>query len=106
MQISIPPGPRLGDLVIEADTISKGYGDRLLIENFSFSLPPGGIVGVIGANGAGKTTLFRMLVGQEEPDAGSLKVGPTVNSRTSTSRVKRSTPTRRSTRRSPAASTS
>src|SRR6476661_5327233 len=78
VQISIPPGPRLGDLVIEAEQISKGYGDRLLIENFSFSLPPGGIVGVIGANGAGKTTLFRMLVGREEPDGGSLKIGPTV----------------------------
>src|SRR3989440_9924370 len=78
VQISIPPGPRLGDLVIEAEQLSKGYGDRLLIENFSFSLPPGGIVGVIGANGAGKTTLFRMLVGQEEPDGGSLKIGPTV----------------------------
>ncbi|MDQ1455747.1 MAG: hypothetical protein QOH28_1367, partial [Actinomycetota bacterium] len=78
VQISIPPGPRLGDLVIEAEQISKGYGDRLLIESFSFSLPPGGIVGVIGANGAGKTTLFRMLVGREEPDGGSLKIGPTV----------------------------
>ena len=78
VQISIPPGPRLGDLVIEAEHLRKGYGDRLLIEDLSFSLPPGGIVGVIGANGAGKTTLFRMLVGQEEPDAGSLKVGPTV----------------------------
>src|SRR5712671_2649846 len=62
VQITIPPGPRLGDLVVEADKINKGYGDRLLIEDFSFSLPPGGIVGVIGANGAGKTTLFRMLV--------------------------------------------
>ncbi len=78
VQITIPPGPRLGDLVIEAEHITKGYGDRLLIEDLDFSLPPGGIVGVIGANGAGKTTLFRMLVGQEEPDGGSLKVGPTV----------------------------
>ncbi len=78
VQITIPPGPRLGDLVIEAEHLAKGYGDRLLIDDFSFSLPPGGIVGVIGANGAGKTTLFRMLVGQEEPDSGSLKVGPTV----------------------------
>jgi ATP-binding cassette ChvD family protein len=78
LQISIPPGPRLGDLVIEAEGLNKGYGDRLLIEDLSFSLPPGGIVGVIGANGAGKTTLFRMLVGDEQPDAGALKVGPTV----------------------------
>ena len=78
LQISIPPGPRLGDLVIEAEGLNKGYGDRLLIEDLSFSLPPGGIVGVIGANGAGKTTLFRMLVGDEQPDAGTLKVGPTV----------------------------
>jgi sulfate-transporting ATPase len=78
LQISIPPGPRLGDLVIEASSLRKGYGERLLIEDLSFSLPRGGIVGVIGANGAGKTTLFRMLVGQEQPDAGTLKVGPTV----------------------------
>jgi ATP-binding cassette ChvD family protein len=78
LQISIPPGPRLGDLVVEAESIQKGYGDRLLIEDLSFSLPRGGIVGVIGANGAGKTTLFRMLVGGEAPDAGSLKIGPTV----------------------------
>src|SRR6476660_9877433 len=78
VQISIPPGPRLGDLVIEAEGLSKGYGDRLLIEDFSFSLPPGGIVGVIGANGAGKTTLFRMLVGQEEPESGQLSLGESV----------------------------
>jgi ATP-binding cassette ChvD family protein len=78
LQISIPPGPRLGDLVVEADHLQKGYGDRLLVEDLSFSLPRGGIVGVIGANGAGKTTLFRMLVGQETPDGGSLKIGPTV----------------------------
>jgi ATP-binding cassette ChvD family protein len=78
LQISIPPGPRLGDLVVEADGVGKGYGDRLLIEDLSFSLPRGGIVGVIGANGAGKTTLFRMLVGDEQPDSGALKVGPTV----------------------------
>jgi len=77
-QIVIPPGPRLGDLVIEAQGISKGYGDRLLIENLSFNLPPGGIVGVIGPNGAGKTTLFRMITGQEKPDAGTLRVGDTV----------------------------
>ena len=77
-QIMIPPGPRLGDLVIEAEHLRKGYGDRLLIEDLDFRLPPGGIVGVIGANGAGKTTLFRMITGQEQPDAGSLRIGPTV----------------------------
>lgn len=77
-QIVLPPGPRLGDLVIEAEHISKAYGDRLLIEDLSFRLPPGGIVGIIGANGAGKTTLFRMITGQEKPDSGSFKVGETV----------------------------
>jgi len=76
--LTIPPGPRLGDLVIESDHLKKGFGDRLLIEDLSFKLPPGGIVGVIGPNGAGKTTLFRMIVGQETPDGGSLRVGPTV----------------------------
>jgi energy-dependent translational throttle protein EttA len=78
LQISIPPGPRLGEVVVEADALTKGYGDKLLIDDFSFSLPRGGIVGVIGPNGAGKTTLFRMLVGQERPDGGDLKIGPTV----------------------------
>jgi ATP-binding cassette ChvD family protein len=77
-QIMIPPGPRLGDVVIEAEHVAKGYGDRLLIDDMSFSLPPGGIVGVIGPNGAGKTTLFRMIVGQETPDSGSFRVGETV----------------------------
>jgi ATP-binding cassette ChvD family protein len=77
-QITIPAGPRLGGTVIEADGLTKAYGDRLLIEDLSFKLPPGGIVGVIGPNGAGKTTLFRMLTGQETPDAGALKVGETV----------------------------
>jgi energy-dependent translational throttle protein EttA len=77
-QIVIPAGPRLGDLVVEAEHLSKGYGDRLLIEDLSFKLPPGGIVGVIGPNGAGKTTLVRMIVGQEKPDGGTLRVGPTV----------------------------
>jgi len=77
-QIVVPAGPRLGDVVIEAEGLSKGFGDQLLIEDLSFRLPPGGIVGVIGPNGAGKTTLFRMLTGQETPDAGTLKVGDTV----------------------------
>jgi ATP-binding cassette ChvD family protein len=77
-QIIIPPGPRLGDLVIEAEHLNKGFGDRLLIDDLNFRLPPGGIVGVIGPNGAGKTTLFRMLVGQEQPDSGSLRIGDTV----------------------------
>ena len=76
-QIVIPPGPRLGNLVIEAEHLRKGFGDRLLIEDLSFRLPPGGIVGVIGPNGAGKTTLFRMLTGQEKPDGGTLRVGDT-----------------------------
>jgi len=76
--LHIPPGPRLGDLVVEAKNLRKGYGDRLLIEDLSFKLPPGGIVGVIGANGAGKTTLFRMIVGEEEPDGGTLRIGETV----------------------------
>jgi ATP-binding cassette ChvD family protein len=78
VQIHIPPGPRLGDTVIETEDLRKGFGDRLLIEDLSFSLPPAGIVGVIGPNGAGKTTLFRMIVGQEQPDAGSLRLGETV----------------------------
>ncbi len=78
VQIVLPPGPRLGDLVIEAESIAKAYGDRLLIDDLSFRLPPGGIVGIIGANGAGKTTLFRMITDQEKPDAGSFKVGETV----------------------------
>ncbi|EGV33698.1 ATP-binding cassette protein, ChvD family [Thiorhodococcus drewsii AZ1] len=77
-EIYIPPGPRLGDLVIEAEGLKKAYGDNLLYENLSFSLPKGGIVGVIGPNGAGKTTLFRIITGKEQPDAGTLKVGETV----------------------------
>ncbi len=77
-EIAIPPGPRLGDDVVIAEKLSKGYGDRLLIDNLDFRLPRGGIVGVIGANGAGKTTLFRMIAGQEQPDGGKLRVGPTV----------------------------
>ncbi len=79
VQIHIPPGPRLGDKVIEASGLRKGFGERLLIEDLSFSLPPAGIVGVIGANGAGKTTLFKMIVGQEQPDGGTLNLGETVN---------------------------
>jgi ATP-binding cassette ChvD family protein len=78
VEIAIPPGPRLGDVVIQAEGLSKGFGEQLLIDDLSFSLPPGGIVGVIGANGAGKTTLFRMLVGEEKPDAGALTMGDTV----------------------------
>ena len=77
-EITIPPGPRLGDRVVEAADVTKGFGDRLLIDDLSFLLPPGGIVGVIGPNGAGKTTLFRMIVGDDAPDAGRLDVGPTV----------------------------
>jgi energy-dependent translational throttle protein EttA len=77
-QIVLPPGPRLGDLVISAERVAKGFGDRLLIEALDFRLPPGGIVGVIGANGAGKTTLFRMVTGQDQPDSGSFRVGDTV----------------------------
>jgi ATP-binding cassette ChvD family protein len=77
-EIYIPPGPRLGNVVIEADNVSKAYGDTLLMEGMTFSLPPGGIVGVIGPNGAGKTTLFRMVTGQEKPDAGAFRIGETV----------------------------
>jgi len=77
-EIYIPPGPRLGDVVIEADNISKGFGDRLLINNLSFKLPPGGIVGIIGPNGAGKTTLFRMMAGLDKPDSGTLTLGQTL----------------------------
>ena len=77
-QLFIPPGPRLGDMVIEANNLSKRYGDTLLYENLNFNLPPGGIVGVIGPNGAGKTTLFRMLTGAEQPDSGELRIGETV----------------------------
>jgi len=78
IEIPIPPGPRLGNLVIEATNVAKGYGDRLLFENLNFALPPGGIIGVIGPNGAGKTTLFRMITGQEKPDSGSFRIGETV----------------------------
>lgn len=78
LELQIPPGKHLGELVIEAENLTKGFGDRLLIDNLTFRLPAGGIVGVIGPNGAGKTTLFRMFVGEEKPDGGQLRVGPTV----------------------------
>jgi ATPase subunit of ABC transporter with duplicated ATPase domains len=78
-ELIIPNGARLGDVVVDADRVVKGFGDRLLVEDMTFSLPPGGIVGVIGPNGAGKTTLFRMIVGAEQPDGGVLRVGPTVD---------------------------
>ena len=78
LEIYIPPGPRLGKLVIEAQGVRKAYEDRLLVDNLSFSLPPGGIVGIVGPNGAGKTTLFRMITGQEQPDAGTIRIGETV----------------------------
>ena len=78
LEIYIPPGPRLGNLVIEAKNVTKSFGDKLLLDNVSFSLPPGGIVGIIGPNGAGKTTLFRMITGEEKPDSGEFKVGETV----------------------------
>lgn len=78
LELFIPPGPRLGNLVIEAQNVTKAYGDKLLFENLSFSLPPAGIVGIIGPNGAGKTTLFRLITGQETPDTGTFRVGPTV----------------------------
>jgi ATP-binding cassette ChvD family protein len=79
VEIHIPPGPRLGDVVIEADGVRKGFGDRLLVDDLTFSLPPAGIVGVVGPNGAGKTTLFRMIAGEEQPDDGALRVGDTVD---------------------------
>jgi len=79
LEIAIPAGRRLGDTVIEVEHLVKGFGDRLLIEDLSFSLPPAGIVGIIGPNGAGKTTLFKMLAGREEPDSGSIKIGETVD---------------------------
>ena len=78
LQIYIPPGPRLGNLVIEAEGITKSYGDRVLVEDMSFSLPPGGIIGIVGPNGAGKTTLFKMITGQEKPDKGKIRIGETV----------------------------
>ncbi len=78
LEIYIPPGPRLGKVVIEAENVTKAYGDNILVENMSFMLPPGGIVGVIGPNGAGKTTLFRMITGQDKPDKGTIRIGETV----------------------------
>ncbi len=78
LEIYIPPGPRLGNVVIELDGVTKAFGDNILVENMSFSLPPGGIVGIIGPNGAGKTTMFRMITGQDQPDSGSIRIGDTV----------------------------
>jgi ATP-binding cassette ChvD family protein len=104
-QIIIPVAERLGDLVVEAEGLAKAYGDQLLFENVDFKLPPGGIVGVIGPNGAGKTTLFRMLTGQEKPDAGTLKVGSTVKLGMSTRAATASIPTVPCGRRFPAGST-
>src|SRR5438309_4112502 len=78
LEIHIPPGPRLGNVVIEAEGVGKGYGDNLLVDDMTFKLPPGGIIGVIGPNGAGKTTLFRMIIGQEKPDSGKIRIGETV----------------------------
>jgi len=78
LEIYIPPGPRLGNVVIEAENVTKSYGDQMLVDGMSFSLPPGGIIGVIGPNGAGKTTLFRMITGQEKPDSGTIRIGDTV----------------------------
>jgi ATP-binding cassette ChvD family protein len=78
LELFIPPGPRLGNIVIEAEGVSKAYGDKLLVEKMTFRLPPGGIVGVIGPNGAGKSTLFRMIAGQEQPDSGTIRIGETV----------------------------
>ncbi len=105
VQIHIPAGPRLGETVVEAEGLRKGFGDRLLIEDLSFSLPRGGIVGVIGANGAGKTTLFRMITGEEQPDGGTLRSARRSSWPTSTSRATRSIRTRPSGRRSPASRT-
>ena len=79
IEIPIPPGPRLGNLVIEADGVAKAYGDRLLFDDMTFALPPGGIIGVVGPNGAGKTTLFRLITGQEQPDDGTIRIGETVS---------------------------
>jgi ATPase subunit of ABC transporter with duplicated ATPase domains len=78
LEIYVPPGPRLGNVVIETKDVSKAYGDNILFEGMTFSLPPGGIIGVIGPNGAGKTTLFRLITGQEKPDAGMIRIGETV----------------------------
>ena len=78
LEIYIPPGPRLGDIVIQCENVKKGFGDTLLVDDLSFALPAGGMIGIVGPNGAGKTTLFRMITGQEEPDAGSIRIGETV----------------------------
>ena len=104
--LQIPPGPHLGDLVVRAEGVRKGYGDNLLMEDLNFDLPRGGIVGVIGPNGAGKTTLFRMIVGQEKPDGGTLRVGDTVRAGLRRSEPRRARRLARPcSRRSPAAPT-
>ena len=105
VQIHIPAGQRLGATVIEAEDLRKGFGERLLIEDLSFSLPPAGIVGVIGPNGAGKTTLFRMIIGDEKPDSGALKLGDSVDLAYVDQSRDALDPTRRSGRRSPRATT-
>ena len=104
VEIYIPPGPRLGDVVVEAKDLRKGYGDTLLIDGLNFHLPPGGIVGVIGPNGAGKTTLFRMIIGKEKPDSGTLRIGETVKLGY-VDQARELDRTKRSSRRSPAAAT-
>jgi sulfate-transporting ATPase len=101
-EILIPPGPRLGTLVVEAQKLAKSYGDNLLFENVDFALPPGGIVGVIGPNGAGKTTMFKLILGQEQADGGRCAWVRRSRSRTSTSRATRCRMPRRSGRRSAA----
>ena len=78
LQLFIPPGPRLGNLVIEMNGVRKVYGDRIILDNVTFSLPPGGVIGIIGPNGAGKTTLFRLIVGEEKPDGGTIRIGESV----------------------------
>ena len=106
VEIYIPPGPRLGDIVVEARGLKKAYGDTVLFDDLTFTLPPGGIVGVIGPNGAGKTTTFRLITGQEQPDAGTLRLGETVQVGYVDQSRDASIRTRASSTRSPAASTS
>ena len=106
LEIQIPPGKHLGDLVVEAKNVSKAYGDNVLFENLTFRLPPGGIVGIIGPNGAGKTTLFRMIMGQEKPDSGELRIGDDGRTRLRRPEPRRARSRRRpSSKKSPAATT-